>query len=122
MIRGIAASLNTTKRSTARKRNRNLTLLSDQLKFLNFKANRSILDTNSREKATQIQANTTGLRTKSKKGASKSGNAVIKRAFAGVGNPLKESDCVSSRLKIAKRNADATAISKAVKGKKADDD
>ena len=36
----------------------------------------------------------------------------MKSALAGVGKPLKESDCVSSKLKIANRNAEATAINK----------
>ncbi len=44
----------------------------------------------------------------------------IKIAFAGVGNPLKESLWVSSRLKIANRKAEKVAIAKAIKGSHSD--
>ena len=58
---GSAASLNTANSNTAMRRNVNLILLSDQLKFLNFKAKRSILETSNSENATQMVASANGL-------------------------------------------------------------
>jgi len=46
----------------------------------------------------------------------KNGRDVINMELAGVFNPLKESCCVSSTLKIARRNAEQIAIKKATKG------
>ena len=116
IIKGKAANCKIAISNTARARKVNLTLLSVQLKFLNFNANRSILETMSNEKTTVMTTRTTGLNTTSKMGDSKNGRDVIKNVFAGVGRPLKESDCVSSRLKIANRKAEQTAMSIAMYG------
>jgi hypothetical protein len=117
IIRGSAANFNIANNNTLSARKVNLTLLSDQLKFSNFKAKRSILETSNREKTTVMILNTTGLKTTSSTGEFKKGSEVMKNVFAGVGRPLNECDCDSSRLKMAKRNAEQTAMSKAIYGK-----
>ena len=61
MIKGSAAHCKMANNITDTTRNVNLILLSAHVKFLNFKAKSSILDTNSRENTTQIKANITGL-------------------------------------------------------------
>lgn len=40
------------------------------------------------------------------------------KAFAGVGMPINDVVCRSSRLNLAKRNAEKAAITKATNGKK----
>src|SRR6478752_8871700 len=47
----------------------------------------------------------------------KNGSDVINIELAGVFSPLKESCCVSSTLKIARRRAEQIAIKKATKGR-----
>ena len=113
IIKGSAANFNVTRSSPDITRKVNLILLSCHEKLLNFNAKSSNLDTSSREKTIVITESTTGLYTRSRIGEFRKGSAVMKIAFAGVGSPLKESDCVSSRLKIANLNAEQTAISMA---------
>ena len=110
IISGKAANCSAANSNTESKRKVNRILFEAQVKFLNFKAKRSILDTRRSEKMTVIAARTKGLKTKSKKVPSRNGSPVIKIAFAGVGNPLKASDWVSSRLKTASRMPEQTAI------------
>jgi hypothetical protein len=117
MIKGSAAHCKNANNITDSTRKVNLILLSAQEKFLNFKANSSILETSKIEKTTQIRDNITGLYTTSKIGDFRNGSPVMKIAFAGVGNPLNESDWDSSRLNIANLRADATTINKARYGK-----
>ena len=47
------------------------------------------------------------------------GKLVINKAFAGVGNPIKEFDCLVSILNFANRMAEKTGIVKAIQTKQA---
>src|SRR5687768_10390337 len=76
IIRGRAAKFNIANNNTLSPRKVNLTLLSDQLKFSNFKAKRSTLETNNSEKTTVIILNTTGLKTTSSTGEFRKGSEV----------------------------------------------
>ncbi len=117
MIKGSAANCKNANNNTDSTRKVNLILLSAHEKVLNFRANSSILDTSKIENTTHIKANITGLYTMSKIGDFRNGSPVMKIAFAGVGSPLNESDCDSSRLNIANLRAEPTTITKARYGK-----
>ena len=66
IISDSAANLRVDSSNTEIKRNVNLTSLVFHLKCLNFRAKRSILDTNKAQKTRQIMANPTGVKRKSR--------------------------------------------------------
>ena len=83
--------------------------MSAHLKLLNLKAKNRKGDTINSEKTIVIVTNTNSWNTQ-EPGAKTNGNDVMKSVFEGVLSPLKESVCVSSTLKIAKRSAANAAI------------
>ena len=84
-----------------------------QLKSLNFRLKRCSWATSKNERIIQITANTPAeinsprLR---KFREIMNGIELIKKAFAGVGSPIKFSDCLSSILNFASRRAEKAAI------------
>ena len=99
----------------------NRILLSAQDMFLNFNANSLNSATNSSEKITVIANSTYPFEiifaTRLSCAITK-GKALINNAFAGVGRPIKESDCRVSILNFASLNAEHAAMVKAIQGNK----
>ncbi len=89
---GIAKNLRVINSNTEIAKKVNLALLSVQLKFLNFSAKIEIRDTSKKENTTVIAIKTMGWKSQSPTCSWISGNEVMKSVFAGVFNPLKESD------------------------------
>ena len=117
IIIGMAAVVNQASDTIESKRKMNFVLFSCQEKFLNLSAKSSIGETNRYEDSAIIAINTHCSLNQGAIQPVCRGNAVISNALAGVGNPLKESVCVSSMLKIAKRSAEKIAIENERKGK-----
>jgi hypothetical protein len=112
MIKGKAITLKITISNTETIRKVNLSLLSAQVKFLNFNAKISILETSKNENTVVITISTQVCVSHEPTAGATNGNEVMNNVFAGVFKPLKESVCVSSMLKIASRSAENTAIMK----------
>jgi len=91
----------------------NLSALSFQLKFLNLSASNSRRDTSSKDEAIHSATKGRGRAIHEMMLSGKSGRAVMNKALAGVGRPLKESDCEMSVLKTASRIAENAATAKA---------
>lgn len=96
----------------ARKANRSLLFAHE--KSLNFKAKSSKGVTKSNENTIVIPVNIGLVNTNALTDSGKKTNEVRNIAFAGVGNPINESVCLVSTLNLAKRNADKTAIMRAM--------
>ena len=88
----------------------NRILLSVQLKFLNLNAKNRMGDTMSHEKMMVIKINNQLWWSQTLAVPVNKGKEVINKVLEGVFNPLNESDCVSSTLKMARRKAAQTAI------------
>src|SRR6478735_794994 len=114
---GTAGLPKNTSSNTAKPIKVNLSLLRCQEKSLNLKARIFIRETNKNEKTNVIKINIQSCWTKDPIEPETNGSDVIKIELAGVFNPLKESCCVSSTLKIARRKAEQIAIKKAIKGR-----
>ena len=78
-----------------------------------FSENIGKFATNKRLKSTTNATNNHGLAMNNSE--NENANPAQKIAFAGVGNPIKEDVCRSSKLKIAKRNAEKMGIRNAAK-------
>ncbi len=95
----------------------NLNLLRCHEKSLNLNAKILIRETNRKEKTIVIKIKTQSCRTKEPIEPDRNVSEVINIEFAGVFNPLNESCCVSSTLKMARRKAEQMAIKKPIKGR-----
>jgi hypothetical protein len=113
MITGMAEIFSTASSNTERRRKVNRILFSFQAKLLNLSANSGIPETSKYEETATITLNIQASKSAMAMTPVRSGSEVIKSALAGVGNPLNESRCVSSILKIARRNAEKMAIENA---------
>jgi hypothetical protein len=113
MITGMASIFRTANSNTERIRKVNRILFSFQAKLLNLRANNGMPETSKYEEIATITHNIQGSKSAMAMLPVSSGSEVMKSAFAGVGNPLKESLCVSSILKIARRKAEKIATEKA---------
>ena len=110
MTKGKAITLKIIISNTETIKKVNLILLSAQLKFLNFNAKISILETSRNENTVVIRINTHVCVSHGPAIGATNGREVINNVFAGVFNPLNESVWVSSMLKIASRSAEKTAM------------
>ena len=100
--------------------NINLNLLSVNFKLLNFKAKRGISETKASDSKMLSPIKTSGISIISaiKLSAWKvliSGNDIKNKQFAGVGNPIKLSLCLSSTLNFANLYAEKAGMVSAIK-------
>ncbi len=108
-------------------RNKNRILFSFQLNVLNFSESKGSSATNKYDNRTDITIKNTVLRNNDCIGKiliptrvdcwiKIKGKEAINKAFAGVGNPINTSVCLSSLLNLARRNAENKGIKKAMYG------
>jgi hypothetical protein len=114
MAKGNPADLKIAISNTAPIRKVNRTLLSAQVKFLNFNANSDKGETMSHENRTVMLCNVMAPNQASGKMAMSDGNPQIKSAWAGVGTPMNASLCRVSILNLANRMAAKTGNAKPI--------
>src|SRR5260221_3101278 len=98
IMSGMAPACHPTSNNTAKRTKVILILLSAHEKFLNFNANSFIGATSRKETKRVRHTRTKEWLTHEANSSGSSHNPVINRAPAGVGNPIKESFCLSSIL------------------------
>ncbi len=108
MAKGNPADLKIAMSNTAPIRKVNLTLLSGQVKFLNFNANSAMGETMSHENRMVMVSKVMAPNQASGKMAMSDGNPQMKSAWAGVGKPMNASLCRVSILNLASRMAAKT--------------
>ncbi len=114
MAKGNPADLKMAMSNTAPIRKVNLTLLSDQVKFLNFNANSGMGETMSHENKMVMVSKVMPPNQETGKMAMSDGNPQMKSACAGVGTPMNASLCRVSILNLANRTAAKTGSAKPI--------